>query len=120
MRKKFALIPAVILALSALAIGIGAASHTKNAKTDDPVSAYALVNEKIDELTSSEKYIRSALAERRDMAADLLSSLSEQGYISNISYDELGNVFSFEYPDGSLGGLKTDDFASSPGALPMN
>lgn len=78
------------------------------------------VDEKIGELITSDLYREGSLEKREELSSTMLSQLKEEGYIVNLSYSKTDRLFSFQYADGTLGGIKIEDFSSNSDALPMN
>ena len=110
-----------IAAVLAVVLGLGCLLHapgTTTSKTEQNKMEY--VDEKITELTTSSAYQDGTLQQRQALADELLTGLAKDGYITDLVYDELGEMYSFQYADGSLGGLMLKDFRTPPGAIPMN
>lgn len=78
------------------------------------------VDEQIAALTADTAYQDGTLEERRDLAQAALTQLEKEGYLTQLNYDGEQDLFSFQYADGSLGGVYLADFSSSGGGLPMN
>lgn len=79
-----------------------------------------VVNERIKGLLNSETYKMAEDEERVALVSELLTGLETSGYIKNLSLNEENNLFSFQYIDGTLGGVTIEDFSQSEGSLPMN
>lgn len=77
-------------------------------------------DKKMNEALTSDTYSKMSLAERRELASDILLQLEQDGYITGLSYSEDGFMYSFEYIDGTLGGWCIKDFSGQDGLLPMN
>ena len=78
------------------------------------------VDEKIEELITCDLYREGSLEEREKMSSMMLSQLKKEGYIAHLSYSSTDGLFSFQYADGTLGGIKIEDFNSNPSDLPIN
>lgn len=78
------------------------------------------VDKKMNEALASDIYSKMSLTERRELASDILSQLEQDGYITELSYDDDSSLYSFEYIDGTLGGWRIEDFSAQDGLLPMN
>lgn len=111
-----------IAAVLAAVLGISCLLHmglgtTTSGMEQDKMS---YTDEKIKELTASEAYQDGSIQQRRALAEELLNQLTEGGYISGVVCDEAGEMFSFQYANGVLGGLMLKEFTTPPGGLPMN
>ena len=89
-------------------------------ESPDEFDKMQLADDKIEELTSSEKYKDASKEERYTLVSDLLESLEAEGSIKNLAYFEEDELFSFQYENGVLGGVSLDDFSTKPGELPVN
>ena len=78
------------------------------------------MNEQIKMLLNSEAYKTAEAEERIELVSNLLNELESNGDIWNLSLNEEGNLFSFQYLDGTLGGVTIEDFSQAAGKLPMN
>lgn len=77
------------------------------------------VDEKLDALLSGADYKAGSLQERKELAQAVLSQLEAENYISKLFYQEEQAQFTFQYADGTLGGIALQDFSQGDG-LPMN
>lgn len=85
---------------------------------EEPIRASYDVDARIREVIESDEYISSSILERKAIAEQLLNELSEDGLIKDIQFSEEDDLFSFEYDDGTLGGVMIRDFGSEE--EPMN
>ena len=106
---------------------VGKAYGNRAAKNSEPskeeassADQVAYVDQKMDEVLTSEEYNEMSSAERSERASEILSQLEKEGYITGVSYDEDSLLYSFEYSDGTLGGWQIEDFSGKDGLLPMN
>lgn len=83
-------------------------------------SSDADADEKIVELTDSKAYAEANIEQRKAMAEDLLTKLKKEKKILDFSYFDDDSLFSFEYPDHSLGGIYLKGFGTESDGLPMN
>ena len=79
-----------------------------------------LVNEKINELIKSDVYIEASSEKRKKLVSDMLKKLECCQYIEHLYYDNKTDLFSFQYVDGTLGGIKIEDFSEQTYELPLN
>lgn len=86
--------------------------HKAPAKTQD-------IDGQIQALLESEAFLDGTPQDREDLARELMEELKDQGQISHYSYDPETGLFSFLYPDGSLGGIDLKEFEPQSGE-PMN
>ena len=79
-----------------------------------------VVNKKMSETLASDRYCEMSLSERRELASGILLQLEQDGYITELLYNEDSFMYSFEYIDGTLGGWSIKDFSVQDDLLPMN
>lgn len=70
------------------------------------------VDERIDTLLASEEYQAAPTEERAKLVDALLQQMKESGTIRQYHYFSEEAFFSFEYSDGSAGGVMLKDFSS--------
>jgi len=70
------------------------------------------VDEQLQELIQSSTYQNGNIDERYQMVNQLLSKLKKEKAIIDFSYNKDSYLFSFEYCDGVLGGVRIKDFNS--------
>lgn len=83
-------------------------------------SKIELVDEKIHELIASDMYAEASFQERENLVSTMLMQLEQDRYIFHLSYDKTGGLFSFQYADRTLGGVRIDDFSQQVDELPIN
>ncbi len=87
---------------------------------DDCVSSYD-ADDMIADLLNSKEYIDGTITERKDMVTSLLDQLYKDKLIINYSFHSTGDMFSYTYPDGSLGGIQIEGVNDShQGVEPLN
>lgn len=74
--------------------------------SDDNVDADELINK----LINSEKYSKMSDDEKIKACETLLKELKEKKAIKDYFYSSTDMLYSFEYKDGSLGGIKIKDW----------
>lgn len=87
---------------------------------EDEFEKMDFVNDKINELTSSDDYKNATLDEQQKLAYEMLADLEKDGYIRNLYYSSEDSLISFQYANGALGGVSLKDFSTKPGEVPMN
>lgn len=80
---------------------------------DVQIELEADVDTRINGLLESELYKHSNLAGREELAYQLLVKLEKEGLIKCSTYSKESNLYSFEYRDGTLGGILLIDFSSA-------
>lgn len=98
-RKNIILIIVAIILLVAAVFIIKNATSTNNSHEDIDV------DELINKLTKSEGYSKMSYDEKKESCRKLLEELKEKGAIKYYSYSDTSMLYSFEYKDGSLGGI---------------
>jgi hypothetical protein len=78
------------------------------AKEERDLVAYT--DKQIEDITASTAYKDADTEGRKRMISLLLKQLRKERVIVQYSYDKDGELFSFEYVDGSLGGVQLRDF----------
>lgn len=78
------------------------------------------VDEQIQGLIKSDAYKNGTILERKKLVGEQLRQLAYDGYISHLLYDKQNALFSFQYADGSLGGIQLTDFNHQFSSLPIN
>lgn len=78
------------------------------------------VDDQIQELIKSDAYKNGTILERKKLVGEQLRQLAYDGYISHLLYDKQNALFSFQYVDGSLGGIQLTDFDHHFNSLPIN
>ncbi len=78
------------------------------------------VDEQIHVLQEDDAYKSANTDTREEMAAGVLRKLRIMRYVKNVSYSSDSQLFSFQYTDGSLGGITLTDFSTPEGELAMN
>ncbi len=92
----------------------------KDVSVETVESKVDLVNDEIGQLIESDDYIKASIEEKEEFASILLNKLENQGYIKGLYYDKENSLFSFQYADGTLGGIQMDDFNKEIDGLLMN
>lgn len=118
MKLKKSIIDFVILML--FIVGFGWCINNNLHQGKNPQEQMTYVNNKIKKLSESNNYKESGLKERKEQMEVVLTELKQSGYITNLSYDENTYLFSFQFSDGSLGGMNVKGFETRPGELPTN
>lgn len=70
------------------------------------------VDEQIQAIVQSDAYKNASIDQREQIISHLLSQLKKEEAINNFLYEKGNYLFSFEYCDGTLGGVKIKDFDS--------
>ena len=78
------------------------------------------VDEQIQGLIKSDAYKNGTILERKKLVGEQLRQLAYDGYISHLLYDKQNALFSFQYADGSFGGIQLTDFNHQFSSLPIN
>lgn len=118
MKLKKSIIGFVILML--FVVGLSWYINNNLHQGKDPQEQMNYVNNKLKELSESSNYKESGLKERKEQMETVLIELQQRGYITNLSYDEDTYLFSFQFSDGSLGGMNVKGFETRLGELPTN
>lgn len=80
-----------------------------------------IVNHEISGLTGNNDYINANINDRKKLVLEMLNKLSDLGYIKGQYYDEKNKLFSFQYIDGTLGGIEImNDFSTEIDGLFLN
>lgn len=82
-------------------------TNTQN-KTTIPDVEDINVDELINKLINSEEYSKMSDNEKKEACEKLLKDLKEKEAIKNYSYSDM--LFSFEYKNGTLGGIQLKDW----------
>lgn len=77
--------------------------------TDEEINKMTTVDERIVELVESEKFKNSNIEERKILSENLLKELYQEALINHYDVND-GDVLSFEYENGALGGIQIRDF----------
>lgn len=101
-------------------VGFGWCINNNLHQGKNPQEQMTYVNNKIKKLSESNNYKESGLKERKEQMEVVLTELKQNGYITNLSYDENTYNFSFQFSDDSLGGVNIKGFETRPGELPTN
>lgn len=106
-----------LLAIVSLLLGAGILFHfyPSSAEIERRVDR---ADEEIAALVDSEAFQNGSLQEREALASGLMSELRKGGCVSDVFYED--GLFSFQYTDGTLGGLMIEDFSQKVGDIPMN
>ncbi len=88
--------------------------------SDDEYRKVAYVDERIDQLMKSSAYKNSSFEKQKELIFDMLKELERERYIINLYYNEESLLFSFEYSNGTLGGVSLRDFHQEIDGLPIN
>lgn len=118
MKLKKSVLGFIILML--FVVGFGWRINNNLHQGKDTQEQMNYVNNKLKELSESSNYKESGLKERKEKMETILIELQQRGYITNLSYDEDTYLFSFQFSDGSLGGMNVKGFETRPGELPTN
>ncbi len=95
-------------------------SDQSETESESPDSKAAYAQEQIDQMMDSKNYQQADKQEKTKMAKTVLKELESRQYIKNLYYDESGELFSFEYANGILGGIQMRDFSGEEDGLMMN
>ena len=121
-----------ILAILLSVISIGMRQYTNHSiisqrKAHQSESTEAELQKKVDyvnnllnDLYRADNYKNGTRNQRKELAGEILSRMEKDGYISQVYYDEDTRSYSFQYADGSLGGVSLKSFAAEEGKEPMN
>ena len=109
MKKLYIIIIAVIL-LVTIIIGFTIKNHKTHEKYDDTVITQYNVDELINKLVNSDEYNKMSENEKKIECEKLLEKLKENDAIKDYYYSDSEKLYSFEYTDGSLGGITIKEF----------
>lgn len=73
----------------------------------------AAADEQIEKMIRSQTYLQASPPERAGMVLPLMKELKAKRLIKSFFYDESEQLITYCCLDGSLGGVKLEDFASS-------
>lgn len=113
--KKSVIIAGIILTiLLVCATLIGLSRNFGDDSIDDykdyVMSLDGTVDEQISQLLSDEGYLSLEYEKRVELVRLLLVKFSLNGYIKVYNYEPEARMFSFQYADGSLGGIMMEEF----------
>ncbi|MDO5435578.1 MAG: hypothetical protein Q4G19_04335 [Clostridia bacterium] len=106
----------MIAALTVALTGVVTVSGPKNNARDRTEAA----NARIRILVNDETYSSAAYDTRLKMALELTGELEAEEMIRNVFYDEHSKMITFEFADGTLGGIMLKDLRTPDGFMPMN
>ncbi len=78
--------------------------------TDKELEDMQYVDDKIEQLSSSQEYKEMSIEEKATEMEKLLKDLKEKKYIKDYNYSSDNYLFSYEYECGVLGGIMLKDF----------
>ena len=106
-----------MLVVVSLLLGAGILFHfyPSSAKIERRVDR---ADQEIAALVDTEAFQNGSLQEREALAFGLMSELRKGGCVSDVFYED--GLFSFQYADGTLGGLMIEDFSQKVGDIPVN
>lgn len=114
MHKYLYFLFAIVLIVGIIMIGC-----SKINKQEMPIYM-AQINEMIDSVLLSDEYQEADYLQRKENIEKLLRNMEDKGYIRHYSFDDNGGLFSFIYPDGTLGGIYINEFSNNKNPFPMN
>lgn len=83
--------------------------------------AIEMVDQMIRDLTKSDEFLSADEEKRKEMSYQLLKHLKNSELIKNFKFQEKSHMYSFEYIDGTTGGISLKDFSSnSMGGVYLN
>jgi len=78
------------------------------------------VDDRISAVTATDAYKNASVDERKDIIQQLLTELKHENAIKYVYYSKDNYLFSFEYKDGTLGGVKIKDFDPYMNGVPVS
>lgn len=112
MNKKYIIITIAVILLVTIIAFLAIKNYKTQKNTDDVVVTQYNVDELIRNLVNSEEYSKMSENEKKSECEKLLNKLKENGVIKDYSYFDSEKLYSFEYNDGSLGGISLKEFDS--------
>ncbi len=122
LQKKFitllALFIVVPLLTSCVFSGEEATEINRNLETNSYADKNEYVDEQIKMLLTSENYTSSSLSNQESLISQELSRLKKEKAIKHFSYNQNSLIFSYEYLDGSIGGISLQEFGTEFNGIP--
>lgn len=83
-------------------------------------NAREVATARISVLINDQTFCSAAYDTRVKMALELTDELAAAGLIRGVYYDAHAKMITFEFADGTLGGIGLKSFSTPDGYLPMN
>lgn len=105
----------IILILLVISLGWCINNHLHPLTEEEGIEQMDYANKKIREISESSKYKESSIEERKEQMEPVLTELKQKRYIKNLEYYDDNYLFSFQYSNGSLGGVYIKSYEGEHG-----